>query len=88
MIKIKSNDNDNDKIFFTCTNRINLLNLKQNSGRLVVVAKRVLEAAKLAYATKTKDSVTSQKLGAGTFGELLIVFSSIQRTGSVVFCIW
>ena len=38
--------------------------------------KRVLEAAKLAYATKTKESITSQKLALGTFGELLIVFSA------------
>ena len=29
--------------------------------------KRVLEAAKLAYATKTKDSITSQKLGSWDF---------------------
>ena len=29
--------------------------------------KRVLEAAKLAYATKTKESITSQKLGSGDF---------------------
>ena len=38
--------------------------------------KSVPEAAKLAYATKTKESITSQKLGLGTFGELLIVFST------------
>ena len=29
--------------------------------------KRVLEAAKLAYATKTKESITSQKFGSGDF---------------------
>ena len=29
--------------------------------------KRVLEAAKLAYATKTKESITSQKLGSLDF---------------------
>ena len=33
--------------------------------------KRVLEAAKLAYATKMKESITPQKLG-----ELLIMFST------------
>ena len=51
--------------FFICTNRINLLNLKfrQASNR----CKRVLEAAKLAYATKTKESITSQKLGSRDF---------------------
>ena len=38
--------------------------------------KRVLEAAKLAYATKTKESIFSQKLGTLDFGKLLIVFST------------
>ena len=39
--------------------------------------KRVLEAAKLAYANKTKVSITYQKLGSiVTSGELLIVFST------------
>ena len=39
---------------------------------------RVLQAAKVAYAyaNKTKESITSKKLGSGTFGELLIVFST------------
>ena len=32
--------------------------------------KRVLEAAKLAYATKTKESITSQKLGSGDFWQI------------------
>ena len=43
--------------------------------------KRVLEAAKLAYATKTKESITSQNLGS------LDYISSIQRTRGVVFYI-
>ena len=39
--------------------------------------KRVLEAVKLAYATETKQSITSHKLLAlETFGELLIMFSA------------
>ena len=38
--------------------------------------KRVLEAAKLAYAIKTKDFITSQKMVLGTFGKLPIVFST------------
>ena len=33
--------------------------------------KRVLEAAKLAYANKTKDSITSQKLGSHDFQRIL-----------------
>ena len=36
---------------------------RQASGR----CKRVLEAAKLAYANKTKESITSQKLGSRNF---------------------
>ena len=38
--------------------------------------KRVLEAAKLAYATKTKESITPRNLALGSFGKLLIVFST------------
>ena len=38
--------------------------------------KRVLEAAKLAYATKAKEFITSQTLALRIFGELLIVFST------------
>ena len=52
--------------FFVCTNRINLLNLILNL-RASNHCKRVLEAAKLAYATKTKESITSQKLGSQDF---------------------
>ena len=37
--------------------------------------KRVLEAAKLVYANKTKESITSHKLGSQTFSKLLIVYS-------------
>ena len=32
--------------------------------------KRVLEAAKLAYANKTKESITSQKLGSRDFWQI------------------
>ena len=32
--------------------------------------KRVLEAAKLAYATKTKEYIISQKLGSKDFGQI------------------
>ena len=39
------------------------LQFRQASNRF----KRVLEAAKLAYATKTKESITSQKLGCQNF---------------------
>ena len=38
--------------------------------------KRVFEAAKLAYAAKTKESITYQKLGSHDFGEMPIVLST------------
>ena len=38
--------------------------------------KRVFEAAKLTHANKTNESITSQNIGSGTFGELPIVFST------------
>ena len=47
-----------------CTKRINLLILKVKASNR---CKRVLEAAKLAYANKTKESITSQKLGSWDF---------------------
>ena len=61
--------------------------------------KRVLEAAKLAYANKTKESIASKNLGSWNFrriAKLTIVFStkvnllytSIQRPGGLIFCIW
>ena len=43
---------------------------------LSVNFKRVFEAAKLAYATKTKESITYQKLGSHDFGEMPIVLST------------
>ena len=58
--------------------------------------KRVLEAAKLAYFTKTKESISSQKLGSQDFWRIAnsvlnkdktCYTSSIQRTRGVVFCI-
>ena len=38
--------------------------------------KRILEAGKLAYANKIKESICSQKLGFWTFGYLLIALST------------
>ena len=38
--------------------------------------KRIFEVAKLAYANKTKDSITFQKLGSRDFWRLVIVFST------------
>ena len=53
--------------------------------------KRVLEAAKLAYANKTKESITSQKLGSWDFWQIA---NSVLNKGKsailsrgVVFCV-
>ena len=68
--------------FIICINRINLLNLKVKFRQASNCCKRVLEAAKLVYATKTKESITSLSghhfpdLAVWTFGELSIVFST------------
>ena len=42
------------------------VNFRQASNRW----KKILEAAKLAYANKTKESITSQKLGSRDFWEI------------------
>ena len=44
--------------------------------------KRVLEAAKLAYATKTKESITSQKLGSRDFWR--IASSVLSKSKSAI----
>ena len=41
--------------------------------------KKVLEAAKLAYATKTKESSLPRNVALGTFGKLLIVFYTFAK---------
>ena len=51
---------------------------RQTSNRF----KRVLEAAKLAYATKTKESITSQKLGSRDFWR--VVNSVLNKGKSVI----
>ena len=51
--------------FFNCINRMNPLNLKFTQASNC--CKRVLEAAKLAYGNKTKESITSQKPGSQVF---------------------
>ena len=54
--------------FFVCTNRINLLNLKYSLDRLVIIAKGFLKLPILAY--KTKESITSQKIGSWDFWQI------------------
>ena len=53
-----------------CIKRVNLLNIKQSSDRLLIVGKGVLEAAKIAYAYKIKGSITSQKVGSHDFWQI------------------
>ena len=62
--------------FFVFTNRINLLNLKQSSDRLVIVAKGFLKLPNLHVLLKQKSPSLPRNLALGTFGELLIVFST------------
>ena len=46
-----------EKSFFVCTNRINLLNLKQSSDRLVIVANGVLKLPNLHMLIKQRSLV-------------------------------
>ena len=62
-------------IFFVCTNRINLLNLKQSSGSLVIVAKGFLKLPNMHILLKQKSPSLPRNLVLMTFGELQIVFS-------------
>ena len=62
--------------FFVCTNRINLLNLKLSSDRLVLLAKGFLKLPNLHMPLTQKSPSLHRNLGLETFGELLIVFST------------
>ena len=80
--------------FFRCTNNKSSeskVNFRQTSNH----CKRVLEAAKLAYANKTKEFTSSEKLGSWDFWRIVSIqqrwfsyTSSIQQPRSVVLCIW
>ena len=63
-------------IFFICTNRINLLNLKYSSDRLVIVAKGLLKLPNSHMLLKQKNPSLPRNLALGTFDELLAVFST------------
>ena len=52
--------------FFVCTNRINLPNLKESSGRVIIIAKGFLKLLNL-YMLLNQESITSQKLGFQDF---------------------
>ena len=59
--------------FFVCINKVNLLNIKESSDRLVFVAKGFL---KLPNMHMLIELPLPRNLALGTFGELLIVFST------------
>ena len=66
--------------FFVCTNRINLLNLKESSDRLVIVPKGFLKLPNLHVLIKQK-SFTSQKLGSWDFW---LIANSVFSKGKFV----
>ena len=61
-------------IFFVAfTNRINLLNLKKSSGRLVIIARGFFKLPELHMPLKQRSSSLPRNLALRTFGKLLIV---------------
>ena len=62
--------------FFVCTKRLNLSILKYILYRLVIVAKAFLKLLNLHMLIKQKSLLLPRNLALGTFGELLIVFST------------
>ena len=63
------------KSLFVCTNRINLLNLKESSDRLVSnCCKRIIKLPNLPILIKKKSPSLLRNLVLRTFGESLIVF--------------
>ena len=58
--------------FFVCTNRINLLNLKQSSGRLVIVAKGFLNLPDLHILLKQKGPSLPRNLALGNFLNIIL----------------
>ena len=61
-------------IFFICTYKINLLNLKYSSNRLVIIVKVFLKLPNLHMLMKQKSLSLPKNLALRIFGELLIVF--------------
>ena len=78
--------------FFVCTKTINLLNLKESSGRLVMVAKGFLKLPNLHMITKQKSPSIPRNSALRTFGKFVMVFSAkinllFLLYSTVVFCI-
>ena len=62
--------------FFVCNSRINILNLKYSSDRLLIAANGFLKLPNLQMPTKQKSLPLTRNLTLRTSGELLIVFST------------
>ena len=58
---------------FVCSERINLLHLKWNSGSLVIVARRFLKLSNLLMLIKQKNLSLPRTLAFATFRKLLII---------------
>ena len=61
--------------FFVCINRINLMNLNESSGRLIVVAKGFLQLPNLHMLLKQLSLSLPRNLTLGIFFKLPIMFS-------------
>ena len=59
--------------------------LKVKSRQTSNCCKRVLQAAKLAYATKTKESITSQKLGSLDFWQIANSFFNKDKSAYLLY---
>ena len=62
--------------FFVCTNRINLLKLKESLDRIVIIAKGFLKLLNLHMLIKQKSLSLSRNLALRAFRELIKVFST------------
>ena len=67
-----------EKSFFVCTNRINLLNLKQSSDRLLIVAKRFLKLPNLHVLIKQK-SLVFQIVESWKVSSVFLLFTNVGK---------
>ena len=82
--------------FFVCINRINLMNLNESSGRLIVVAKGFLQLPNLHMLLKQLSLSLPRNLALGMFFKLPIMFSPkvnlqyLLNSAAVdaILCIW
>ena len=59
-----------------CTNRIDLLNLKESSDRLVIVAKGFMKLPNLHMLLKQKSQSIPRNMVLRAFGQLPVVFTT------------